>query len=229
MEKISTGTSVFDKLLKGGYEKDSITTIYGSFGTGKTCLALHGAINQALQNKKVIYIDTEGGFSIERLKQLSNNKKVLQNILFLRPTNFNQQSQAIAKIKNFDLKKVGIIIVDTITMLYRLERSLTNDQEAKKYNRELGLQLENLMEISRLKAIPILIITQVYEHLESGTKLVGGDILSYASKCLIALKNIGGGIRKAILIKNRSLPSAETEFKITSKGIVPAHKFLSLF
>ena len=36
--KIPTGSKILDVMLDGGYEKDTITTIYGPAGAGKTVL-----------------------------------------------------------------------------------------------------------------------------------------------------------------------------------------------
>ena len=93
-QRLSTGTEILDVLLDGGYENDAITTIYGPAGAGKTNFALLAAVNVAKLGKKVIYIDTEGGFSIARLEQLVPNykkTKVLEKIIFLQPTNFDEQ------------------------------------------------------------------------------------------------------------------------------------------
>src|SRR3989339_1589394 len=65
-EKLKSSTFIIDQLL-GGYEKDIITTIYGPAGSGKTTLCLLCAMNTAREGKKVIYIDTENNFSVERL------------------------------------------------------------------------------------------------------------------------------------------------------------------
>ena len=97
--RISTGSEIIDILLKGGYETDIITTIYGPAGSGKTNFCLLAAISTYKRNKKTIYIDTEGGFSLERLKQLSQDwKYVLNNTIFLRPVTFKEQKQTFACI-----------------------------------------------------------------------------------------------------------------------------------
>ena len=70
--KIPAGSELMDSMLDGGYDSDIITTIYGPAGSGKTNLCLLAAISIARQNKKVIYIDTEGGFSVSRLDQLAD-------------------------------------------------------------------------------------------------------------------------------------------------------------
>ncbi|MEM2916107.1 MAG: DNA repair and recombination protein RadB [Candidatus Woesearchaeota archaeon] len=217
--RISTGTEVLDELLEGGYENDAITTIYGPAGTGKTNLALLAAVSMAQKGKKVIYIDTEGGFSIARLKQIVHNpKKVLNKIMFLRPTNFEEQKKAFAKLKNIKGGRIGLIVVDTIAMLYRLQRS---NEDIHEVNRELGMQIGILNEICRKHRIPVVITNQVYsEFATNRVNMVGGDILKYGSKCLVELQALASGWRKAILRKHRSIAGEkEALFRIVDKGI----------
>ena len=97
--KIPTGSKILDLMLDGGYEKDVITTIYGPAGSGKTVLCLLCSINIARSGKKVIYVDSEGGFSLERFKQITthmnqNFTKILNNIVLLRPTRFDEQKKS---------------------------------------------------------------------------------------------------------------------------------------
>lgn len=220
MTKISCGTKIMDDLLEGGYETDAITTIYGPAGSGKTNMMLLAAIETAKQGKKVIFIDTEGGFSITRLKQIIPKcDKILNNIIFFKPTTFEEQKQMFEKLKDTVNSKIGIIIVDTISMLYRLER--TGDG-VKEINRELGAQICYLTEIARKKNIPVLIANQVYTPFESKNQvnMVGGDIMKYGSKCLIELQSGNKGLRKAILRKHRSIAGEkEAVFRIVEKGI----------
>ena len=217
MNKISSGSDIIDELIDGGYETEIITTIYGPAGSGKTNFCMLCAISVA-KNKKVIYIDTEGSFSINRFIQLCDDKKILDNIIFLKPTSFQEQSKAIEKIKALTENNIGLIIIDTIAMLYRLEIGQTED--VYNVNRELGKQISFLNEISRKKNIPVLITNQVYANFDDKNKInmVGGDILKYASKCLIELQN-GDGKRRAIIKKHRSLPEKMLDFVIVGKGI----------
>ena len=71
MEKVSAGSYDLNKWLYGGYEKDIITTIYGPAGSGKTNFCMLACVSQAKKANKVIFIDTEGGFSIDRFKQIA--------------------------------------------------------------------------------------------------------------------------------------------------------------
>jgi len=216
--KISTGTAAMDWLLEGGYETGVITTIYGPPGCGKTNLCLICLTHNF--EKKVIYIDTEGSFSVSRIKQLTDNyEEILNNVIVLTPTNFSEQKKVFDKLKNILSSKIGLIIVDSIAMLYRLEIGITKD--GQKVNRELGVQLVHLIQIARKLNIPVILTNQVYSDFEDKTKvnMVGGDVLRYASKCLIELQKTSKG-KKAILRKHRSLPEGkEVFFKIIDEGL----------
>ena len=95
MVRISAGSYDLNKWLYGGYETDIITTIYGPAGSGKTNFCLLAGVSQAKKGNKVIYVDTEGGFSVERIKQIAGEdyEKVLSNILLLKPMNFEEQKK----------------------------------------------------------------------------------------------------------------------------------------
>lgn len=219
--RISSGNKDFDDFLNGGYEDNIVTMLYGGPGTGKTNICLMTAA-QVSKQKKVIFIDTEGSFSPDRFKQLCPDyNNCLNNIFILCPIDFEEQRGSLKKLKELVEKKdIGIIIVDSIVMLYRLEIGKTKD--IQNTNRQLGLQISYLSEIARKKSIPILITNQIYKDFEDKTKIniVGGDILKYWSKCLIELRKLEDNKRVAILKKHRS--QAENKkfyFEIIDKGI----------
>ncbi|MBI2137585.1 DNA repair and recombination protein RadB [Candidatus Woesearchaeota archaeon] len=214
--RLKTGSQALDEFLEGGYETSVITTIFGPSGTGKTTACLLSAISAA-KSGKVIFIDTEGGFSTERLKQLSPEyKQVLERIFLLKPTTFEEQKNNIDSLNKKLPKSVSLIICDTISALYRVERGGDNQQ----LNAELGRQIGKLLEISRKNEIPVIMTNQVYADFTDKTKvrMVGGDIITYNSKCMIELQPIGNSRKKAILKKHRSLPEREAMFRITGQG-----------
>ena len=153
------GSNVVDKILNGGYEKDIITTIYGPASAGKTCLCILASIAVARSGKKVVYIDTENGFSVERLKQIAPDyETVLKNIMFSKPTRFEEQHKEILKLNALVTSEIGLIVVDTMGSLYRVETGNKNIQEL---NSQLGKQASLLAEIATKKNIPILVANQV--------------------------------------------------------------------
>lgn len=236
-QKISAGSFDLNKFLFGGFETDIITTIYGPGGSGKSNLAMIVAVSQAKKANKVIFIDTEGGFSVDRFKQIHSGTKEeldrdLQNIMLLKPTTFFEQEESF-KVLLSSIKKgnISLIIIDSIAMLYRLELAdaITSKENEKiqAVNRKLANQLRILNEISRKQNIPVIITNQVYtsfvqdqngQNLERQVSMVGGDLLKYWSKCLIEVQN-SFGKRKLILRKHRSLPQKEMSFEIINSGI----------
>ncbi|MFH1400171.1 MAG: DNA repair and recombination protein RadB [Nanoarchaeota archaeon] len=217
--KVSTGTAPIDWLLEGGYERDVVTTIYGPAGSGKTNLCLLCLAN-SVRDKKTIYIDTEGSFSVARLKQIADDyQDVLSRVVLLNPVNFEEQQKVFYKLRRLVNEKIGLIVLDSVAMLYRLELGQT--KEIYRVNKALGAQLAYLTEIARKRMIPILITNQVYSDFDDKSKvsMVGGDILKYGSKCLIELQKTPQG-RVAILRKHRSLPDGKSvSFRIKDTGI----------
>jgi DNA repair protein RadB len=220
--RVSTGSPVIDRLLEGGFETDTVTTIYGPSGSGKTNICIIAAAEVARKGKKVVYIDSEGGFSVERLKQIApeNYKELAGHMIFLKPMNFSEQRNAFGNLSKLVDEDIGIIIVDTISMLYRLEIGQTDDVYT--VNKDLGMQLSYLNEITRRKNVPVLVTNQVYSSFDEKdrVRIVGGDILKYGSKCQIELQKGHSGVRKAILKKHRSIAEDKIEmFRIVNEGI----------
>ena len=236
-QKISAGSYELNKFLHGGYETDIITTLYGPGASGKSNFCIILATSQAKKGNKTIFIDTEGGFSPERFKQIHRGEKEqiehdLQNIFLLKPTSFQEQEKSFQQmLEHVKKESISLIIIDSIAMLYRLELGAAiesdNQEEIAKINRKLANQLRTLNEIARKQNIPVIITNQVYASFTRNTKdkqterkvsMVGGDLLKYWSKCLIELKNYNGK-RSIILQKHRNLPVKELAFEIINPGI----------
>jgi DNA repair protein RadB len=236
--KISAGNYDLNKWLYGGYDKDIITTIYGPAGCGKTNFCMMVSASIAKKDGKVIFIDTEGGFSVERFKQICGEKedfeKALSNILLLKPTSFEEQWEAFAillkELKRDSAKNIGLIVVDGMTMLYRLllAESKNDKNQVDEINSRLARQMRMLAEIARKENIPVIATNQIYynflseEELQAGKEktanMVGGDIMKYWSKCIIELKN-NRGKRTVVLRKHRSLGEKALDFEICNEGI----------
>jgi DNA repair protein RadB len=234
-ERISTGSFDLNKWLEGGYEKDVISMIAGPPGSGKTNFAILAACSQAKKNTKVIFIDTEGGFCVDRVKQIAPEtyEEILKNVLILECTSFSEQKKAFIKLLDkLKSEQIGLVVIDGMAMLYRLELGEAvrskDDEKIKQVNREVAKQMRALAEIARKQKIPVLITNQVYsdflseEDWRKGVRpeqnIVGGDLFKYWSKCILELKNEGSK-KKAILLKHRSLPRKEFGFEIRDKGI----------
>lgn len=219
-KKVSSGADFIDELLGGGYDGDIVTTIYGPSGAGKTNLCLMAMVRMAGTGKKILFVDTEGGIAVERIRQITAHyAEVLKRVIFFRPVNFNEQDEIMESLKSLADENIGLIVIDSIAMLYRLE--LGKSEDVYEVNSTLGRQIASLVEIARRRKIPVLVTNQVYADFENKdrVKMVGGDLLKYGSKCLIELYKFSScsGLR---LRKHRSLPEGlELKFRIVQKGM----------
>ncbi len=214
MEKPVSIQKDFDAMLGGGLIPGNITHIYGPPASGKTNIAIIAARNAAKEGK-VIYIDPEGGFSVERMKQIAGEDfdAVLKNLLLIEPTDYDEQKVAIKKLDELVPKtNAKLVIVDSIAVLYRLEE--------EKDIKELGRQLAQLLRVARKFQIPVLITNQVYTDINTQKIVpVGGDILRYWAKIVIALEKTNE-VRAAVLEKHKFVKEGiRLEFEISQKGI----------
>ena len=151
------------KNLKG------IFSVFGDFGVGKTTFALQTAINTAKIGKNVIYVYTKPNFPSEKIQLIKkDSKEILDNIIFVHITNFDELYRVIFNFEflvlnflNEKMTKLNFIIIDSITNLYNLE--LNKDNKKKNYNRNYQLNqiLANLTYLNEIYGIEILIVNEI--------------------------------------------------------------------
>jgi DNA repair protein RadB len=191
---IPTGCISLDKLLGGGFPAEGVSLVYGEAETGKTSLAVQCAVNCARRGIKSLFIDTDGTFSYERLSQIAkyDYEKISPLMIIMRPTTFQEQSRAIDQLEKVITRKFGLIIVDTVTSLYRVE--LDDPQETYAASRELNRQLAVLTQIVKTCGVAALIISQVRSVLLGETiemKPVATRVLNYWSDIVLDMKQTG--------------------------------------
>jgi len=216
MKRLQLKCKPLDDLLGGGIESNTITEVYGEAGSGKTNLCLQAARECVASGKKVAYIDTES-VSIERIGQICEGydyKKMLSNILFFAPTSFEEQEKMIYNAIKVD--DVGLIVVDTFNMFYRIK--IEDDEEGA--NRSLNRQLTNLQLAARKKDLYVLIAGQVYSIENDDVKPFAGRGVEHMAKTILKLERVSTGRRQATIVKHRSQPEGKKAFfNITGKGL----------
>jgi DNA repair protein RadB len=165
--------------------KPALTTIYGVPGSGKTCLCIHAALHFLTAGKKVLFVDTEKGFSLERFQQLAGEhyKTYLESLILFHPNSFKHQHDIIQQIPSFVTQgNIALVIVDTIGHHYR--RFMKNRLELGN-----GMLINQINILSALsKKIPVIVINQIYNSMQDNSvKMVGGSIVEKRSDCLIEL------------------------------------------
>ncbi|MSS74807.1 DNA repair and recombination protein RadA [Candidatus Pacearchaeota archaeon] len=237
---LGTGSSNLNGLLGGrGIETKAITECYGAFGSGKTQLGLTLAVRVQLPkeqggaNGKAVFIDTEGTFRPERIRQIAeglgaNPEKVLKNILVARA--FNSDHQILLADKIGELIKGGepirIVIIDSLTAHFRAEfagRGQLADRQQK-----LNRYLHGLMKLAEQHNLAIYVTNQVMANpammFGDPTTAVGGNIVAHASTFRLYLRRGKQGSRVAKLIDSPNLPDGEAVFFVTKNGVVDEDK-----
>lgn len=232
---ISTGSNELNNLLGGkGLETKAITEAFGAYGSGKTQLGLSLAVNVQMPfdkggaEGKAVYIDTEGTFRPERIKQIAQSKglspeSVLKNILVARAFNSDHQILLIEKVG--DLIKNGesikIVIVDSLTAHFRAEfsgRGQLADRQQK-----LNKYLHNLMRMAEQFNLAVYVTNQVMANpammFGDPTTAIGGHIVGHASTYRMYIRRGKKGSRVAKLIDSPNLPDNECIFYVGDVGI----------
>jgi DNA repair protein RadB len=162
-EWISTACSDLDEMLGGGIRRGDVTLIYGAAKTGKTTIALQCSVAATKQQIKTIYLDCQNSFSTERFSQIaSSDIQAISSLIYVfKLHSFDEQTRLIENLDKYLSDKTELIIVDTITSLYRLE--LKTAARIFQANRILNRQLAYLNHIAKARKAAVLITSQVHD------------------------------------------------------------------
>ena len=219
---IHTSCSSIDKLLLGGFPTKAISLVYGEANVGKTTLAMQCALAAMKGGFKTIYIDSDNAFPIPRLKQLaaSSGPDFLRQFLLTAPRDFREQSETFEELERYVVPETSLIIIDTITSLYRTEAEASS--RTFKMNKDLNRQLAHLSKMSKERNLAVLLISQVHFAFKKGIiEPPASRILNYWSDLIMQLKEAPGmGMREALLKKYRGkFANKACIFKLTESGI----------
>lgn len=223
--RLAFGVPSLDSLLGGGLERASLTEVFGEGGTGKTNLCLQLTCRVALEDAWVFYIDTEG-LSLDRLGALAAGMgkslpEVLRRLLVTTPKSLVEQETAVNRVSDLignRQRPVGLVVLDSATLLYRLELGLEDESEAR---RSLSTQLATLLHAALDFHVPVIFTNQVFRDSSTGQfEPIGGTFANHVAKTILRLDRGNDGWRRATLLKSRSLPEGGTaEFRLTNRGI----------
>lgn len=232
---ITTGTKNIDNLLGGkGVETKSITEAFGAYGSGKTQLALSLAVNVQLPeekggaNGKAVYVDTEGTFRPERIKQFAerwgaNPDKVLKNIFVARAFNSDHQILLLDKIAELikNGEPIKLIIIDSLTAHFRAEysgRGMLADRQQR-----LNKYLHQLSKLADQFNLAVYVTNQVMANpaqmFGDPTQAIGGNIVGHACTFRMYIRRGKKDTRVVKLIDSPNLPDGETVVMIEGDGL----------
>lgn len=225
LQNIPTGCKTIDEILEGGIPNRKVSLVYGEAETGKTTLAMQCALNCARQKYKTLFVDCDGTFSAQRLSQiaLKEFQNISELIILMKPNNFSEQTIVIDRLTDYITKSFGLIVIDTLTSLYRAEVA-ESPEKTFELNRELNRQMACLAQIAKTHKIVVLTTSQVrsvFNEALVSIEPVATRVLRFWADIIIAMKPTENPqIIRAILEKNpkKTLPTT-CHLKIEETGI----------
>jgi len=228
-EPVSTGCRALDELLGGGFERGTVSQLYGPPAAGKTNVALSSAVGVAAAGGSALYIDTEG-LSVDRFRQLIDSttdepiEAVASRLIITDALDFDEQGEAVRDAAEF-AEQVDLMVLDSATGFYRLNRA--EDAEGGDSLRAVARQITQLLSLARKHDIAVVITNQVYSDPDADrVRALGGHTLEHWTGVVLRLDRFRGGNRRATLEKHRAKAAGETAtFQITNAGIEDGEPF----
>lgn len=222
---IPTGCVSIDDILGGGLPAGNVGLVYGEAETGKTTFAMQCAANCARQGHKTLFVDCDGTFSARRLSQVVSErfKEVAELIILMKPESFREQTAVIDRLADYVTRSFGLIVIDTLTSLYRLRVAETPDKTFE-LNRELNRQTASLAQVARIQKIAVLVTSQVRSVLNGGSESVepvGTRVVKFWADTIMIMKPTENtGVIRAVLEKNpKGFQPMTFNLKIDETGI----------
>jgi DNA repair protein RadA len=230
---LTSGSKTLNELLGGGFETQSITELFGEFGSAKTqiahqlCVSIQLPIDQGGLNSHAFFIDTENTFRPERIIQMAeayelDPDETLEKIHVARAYNSSHQMLLVEKVKELSQEiPAQLLIVDSLTAHFRAEyvgRGALADRQQK-----LNKHMHDLLRWSDLFNGVVCVTNQVAAKPDAffgdPTRPIGGHIVGHTATFRIYLRKSKGPKRIARLIDSPHLPEGEAVFTVSDRGI----------
>jgi len=235
-KKCTTASKALDQLLGGGIETQAITEFVGQYGAGKTQLSLELCVTSQLPPEKggfgggVLYFDTEGTFSSERIYQIAgymglNPEEILQNIILSRVYTSDHQTFLLDHaFQRCGEQKVKLVIVDSVISHFRGE--FIGRETLAERQQKLNQYMHKLLRLAGIQNLAVVVTNQAQADPTPSygyginTRPAGSNILAHACNTRVWLRR-GKGRSKRIakVFDSPCLPEAECVFMITDRGI----------
>jgi len=203
---LSTGLPTIDYMLGGGIPAGRITELFSKGeGMGKSSLAAMLMAQMQLKGGTVLLMDTEHGFTIDRLKLFGVNP---EEVIYVEPQHIEGACQIIAdtikhlKLRGDDLNKM-LIVWDSVTGTSSKAESEADygDIQVASAPRALSASLKKLKDDIAKSECYVVMITQTRQTIGGGPfaekhQSTGGLALKYyAGARLVLYRDVGSWIK----------------------------------
>ncbi len=247
--KIKTGSKALDDILQGGVPTGTFVELYGAPQSGKTQLCYSITANCLLPEEYgglesgIIWLDTEGSFNSQRLKQVLSYYKYTHNIpeekidttkfMVAATRTLSQIEVALKEAGRIIPKnKVKLLIVDSLMDPFRAEYGGLGQLADRQ--KHLNRVLHSLMRIAEAWDLAVVYTNQVMANPDPFATAMdkvmpaGGFILGHASDIRLWLRRATSKIRnqydapharRALITDCGWLPMTETHFSLGAFGV----------
>jgi len=242
IQRISTNSSLFDKILGGGVPTDALTGFAGQFATGKTQLAKQLVVNMKKQhNRKSVWIETEPQTCVlDRIKQIANANGVnfdLKNDIYVIPAKFIKTPvhlfkayEMVEKLITEKKEDIGLIVIDSFNAPFRA--AYAGRETLPKRSAESGRHIGYLQQLASQHNIAIVMTLQVMGIPDSGQQLasikrygirdapVAPHVVKHGVNYLVSLEQVSANDKTwRAVIADGPVPRDECTFIIDETGI----------
>ena len=169
-----------------------IFSVFGGFGVGKTTFALQTALNSIKEGQDALFFYSKPNLPVQKFKDIFRGvrNELSQDTLDsfklitvkefgeLLGISFNLEFLYLNKSEGFDDRKM-LVIIDSITDLYRLKLNPKNKKHNVNLNHRLNQILANLHHLNQKYNIEILLVNELSKDKEGKPVLSGGKVMNY--------------------------------------------------
>ena len=223
----------FNELFNYLFPIKGILSVWGDFGVGKTTFSLQKAIDYALGKNKIIYIYTKPNFPFEKINKYVQKsvKDTLDNMIFIKSLNFEDLYSLVFNLEFIVLdtyKKpntiIDLIIIDSITDLYRLELNRESKEKNFLLNYKLNQILANLFFLNKKYSINIIVVNTQTNINQNGQLIEvqsGGKVMDYwIDNSLKILRTNKLNCRRFVFKKRKNKKAIESLSTLTQDGFI---------
>ncbi|XP_038206610.1 DNA repair protein XRCC3-like [Zerene cesonia] len=228
---VSSGCINFDKILKGGFRKGTLTELYGESGSGKTQLAMQIAAQCGKDGS--VYICTEGVFPVKRFNNISesihgNMSYENRQNMYIEHITEGQDLLSCIRVRLPKLlvnKEISTIIIDSIAAPLRCENS--NYVQRAEDLRELAILLISIAQKFNCAVICINQVSSTFDETDDVVPSLGlawSNMITYRmllkrTNNVIYFQDSNTNVREFTVVFGPCLPNQVSQFIITANGI----------
>jgi DNA repair protein RadA len=231
--RCSTGSKALDDLLAGGIETKAMTELVGEYGAGKTQICLKLCVNAQLPPEQgglsgsVLFFDTEGTFSAQRIHQIAQSMEMdpeplLENILVSRV--YTSDHQILLLDHSFKICReegIKLVVVDSLISHFRSE--YVGRENLAERQQKLNNYLHKLLRLTEIYDLAVVVTNQAQANpnafFGNPNRPAGGHVMAHACTHRVMLRKSKGGKRIAKIFDSPYIPEQECVFRISEKGI----------